>query len=310
MLLKKNECTILSILLNQKKAITAGELAANTGIQKSNLSAYIQNLSQYRLILVSKQGRIKAITAQYGHFVEFSRLRNIFPNLKIEDILVGRMPLLLAFLHRYSKTVYGKKSSFTIKDIDLPPITSSRLLKKLSSLGLVYSISRGHYVLRSGAYAVTWFCTNILSEIYSGMAENDLQGIERMLVSFSSANGPELIFVTTCPNSSEKYWPTAYTVLSDYGVKIISAGRYYYSNIRPEIADVVMHILAIGTDARNIAFAAALMSRNQFVYTSLLSKKNRFTIHTNFINSLINFVETKGKFRPDGFPNWEEVEAV
>jgi hypothetical protein len=312
MKLNKTELKVLAFLLRQREKVTLGQLADNLGIKKSNASVYVKKLEKYRLVTVSKTGRTKQISGSYAHFLGFSRVREKLPHLKLEDILGGKMPYFLAYLDWLVKKLIAERKpvEFRIKDIGLPAITTRRILAKLSSLGIVYSPSKGWYSARKEAGETLTFCSEILTGIYVAEAEGELKGITDIRISFENPEKAECIFITDRKNSPKTYRPTAYTALGGYGIKLISAGRYYYTNIRPEITDVVIHMLAVYNDARSVMYVCALLLKHPFEYRRLFGKENRFGISDGFISDLIGFIETKGRKIPEGFPSWEEVESM
>lgn len=306
---------MLARLIEERRVSTFGELARALGMQKSNITRYIKELEQYRLVSVSKKGRVKEVFAQYGHFTEFVQARENLPHIRLEDVLAGKMLFLLAHLQymKYWRASWRKKQTFRVRDITLSPVTTKRLLVKLRQLGVVHMVSRGNYVVRAEANSLLWFCGNFLTELCAAKAETELKGLEKIYVSFANANEPEVICVTNVPSAPKNYWPTAYSVLHDYGISIISAGKYYYSNHIPAIVDVIIHILALGKDARSVMYGAALMVKNPFDYNVLRNKVKKeycFNISEKFMENLLAFVESRGRLRAKGFPEWGEVLEV
>lgn len=125
-----------------------------------------------------------------------------------------------------------------------------------------------------------------------------------------SARGLEAVYTTENELKSKKYRPTAFSAFDRYGIHLISAGKFYYTNIKPGIADVVIHTLALSRDARNISYVCALMLKNRFKSRRLLRKEQLFGLGKDFINDIIRFMETKGTVTPAGFPSWKDVEGI
>ena len=106
------------------------------------------------------------------------------------------------------------------------------------------------------------------------------------------------------------YWPTAYTPLAQYGIPLISSGKYYYANFKPRITDIIAHLLALDKDARTIMYICVLMIKNPSSHRDLYNKENRFGLSDRFISELIEFIDTQGQNSPPGFPTWVEVETM
>jgi Mn-dependent DtxR family transcriptional regulator len=295
MKLNKKEIEILEFLLWKK--VQAVEAAKALKIKKSNLSAYLKKLKKYRLVSFVVENK-KRIVVPNGR-VSFGMLevKGKFPTLRLVDILPGNTPFLLSFIL--------EKKKFRLKDVDLPPMSAKRILKKLRTIGIVYMPNKGNYELREEAYPVAAFCRELLRRMYIVEAVHELKKITYTKFSFDSAKELEVIFETDRKNDSKKYWPTSYSVFHKYGIRLMLAGKYYYSNKKPKIEDVVIHTLALSRDARSLIYVSAFMVKNKFDYGKLLKKRQHFDIPKGFIEKLIGFVESK-----EGFPSWKEVEEV
>ncbi len=300
MKLTQREAEILDFLL--EKSATAAGISAALEIKKSNLSRYLKKLASYNLVEIKKERRLRVMSLDPFMISGFVSARSNFPFLKLADILVGRSPYLLSFI--------WNKKQLVLSDIDLPPVTSKRLLKKLRSIGLIYMSKRGRYELRKEAYPVAEFCLRILTYFLIRNAYPEIGSPIIFQPSLDSARGLEAVYSTEKESKSKKYWSTAFSAFDRYGIHLISAGKFYYTNIKPGIADVVVHTLALSKDERNISYVSALMLKTSFNPKKLLRKRQLFGLGEDFINDLIKFVEAKGRFRPAGFPSWKEVEGV
>lgn len=312
MKLNKTEAKVLAYVTDNRERISLTKLAERLNIKKSNASRYVKKLESYRLITASKIGRAKEIRGSHHLFLSFSKAREKLPQIRLEDLLTGKMPHFLAYLHWYVRKRLNERKPviFRIKDIDLPAITTKRLLMRLSGLGIAYQPSKGAHSTRKEAYEALRFCAEMLTGIYVAEAEVELKGIVGIRISFENPERAECIFITEKENNPKNYWPTAYTTLDKYGVKLISAGKYYYANVKPEIADIAIHMLALGSDVRSLMYVSALLIKNRFDYRHLTRKENKFGVSDALISALIRFVETRGREAAEGFPSWQEVEAV
>ena len=323
MKLNRAEVRIYSILLDSRRRHTLTQLAKIANMKKSNTSRYVKKLKKFGLLNLSKVGRKLEIYASHTHFLNFSKVKEQLSHLKIEDLLIGKMPHFLAYLHWYVRKQLNQRKSvvFNISDIHLPAITTRRLLNKLSSIGIVYRPSNGCYSTRKEAREAMRFCNDILTEMYFAESEHELKGILRMLISFENPEKAECVFITETKITSKNYWPTAYTPLHEFGVQLISDGKYYYTNIKPKLVDIIIHILALdrssdlvtpisAADARTIMYVAVLLLKNKFEYKKLLKKENKFGISDAFLMALIEFVTSKGTKTYERFPTWSEVEGV
>ncbi|VVC03399.1 Uncharacterised protein [Candidatus Bilamarchaeum dharawalense] len=309
MKLNKSELKILAFLTGTQETFTLGELASKLNIKKSNASSQLKKLEKFHLINSFRSGRVKQIQGSNTLFIAFSKVKETLPHIKLDDLLIGRIPYLLAYFYD-TRSKRTSEFEFKISEIDLPNITSARLLAKLRGLGLIYQKSRGLYSIRKETYEALRFCAQTLTQMSMAEAEAELKGITDIRISFERASMPEGIFTTAIENSPKHYWPTAYTAMAKYGVPLISSGKYYYTNIKPKLGDIIIHLLALDRDARTIQYICVLMIKNSFEYRWLYKKESRFGTSDRFISELLEFIETKGQDSPSGFPSWGEVESM
>jgi DNA-binding IclR family transcriptional regulator len=301
MKLNKREVSILDFLLRGSATITQISFALN--LKKSNLSVYIKKLDAYKLIEIKKQARTQVISIHPLVSSEFisARANHLFLNLT--DILVGYTPFLLSFLKN--------KRTFTLSDLDLPPATCKRLLKKIRSLGLIYMKKRGEYEIKNDSVSIANFCANLLISIQTHtFSKERATTVVATRSSTESAKKIEMIYVIEKQMKSKRYKPTSFSVFDKYGLHLISAGKFYYTNINPNIVDVIIHTLALSKDTRNIAYVCALMLKNAVDPKRILTKKQHFGLDKKFICDIIRFMQTNGQDAPIGFPSWQEVDSV
>ncbi|MFA6530979.1 MAG: hypothetical protein WCT31_04570 [Candidatus Micrarchaeia archaeon] len=299
--LNRRELEVLELVLTKKENLT--NIASALKIKKSNLSRYVKKLENCWLITEWQKGRTKIIKAESPVEFGFSQIKGEFPALKLTDILIGKTPFFLSFLKR--------KEQFRIADLDLPVASAKRVLTKLRNLGILNMPKRGSYGVRKEAGDIIDFTRNTLLRAYAmeGKLKFDASPM-RIMGSFNSCKDIEVVIEVNRGKKAHGYWPTAYSVFHGYGVKLIMAGKFYYTNFEPELEDILIHALVISNDTRSIAYVAALMTKNKIDYKKLLGKKQKFGISEEFLKNLIEFVKTKGKKTFERFPSWEEVEGV
>jgi DNA-binding IclR family transcriptional regulator len=302
MKINKTEAKILDFLSTRRESISSKEAAAALGIKKSNFSHYVKKLVRYGLIQVSKKKRKNFIIVESSFSIAFSSIRGKYPQLKPSDLLVGRIPNLFCFINF--------RNRIRLKDIDLPIATARRLLKKLRAQGMIYMPKKGEYQIRDEARPVCDFCHNVLVLAYTSEAKEELKGLIGFAFSFDSVKGLEAIFITNIENHPKRYWPTSYSVFHRFGLSLIQAGRYYYSNIKPQLPDVIIHTLAFHQDARTIMYLSALTIKNNLDPHRLLEKKQHFDIPDSFLDDFIFYLTSHGRISRPTFPDWNEVKEL
>ena len=299
MKLNKKELEILDTLADGEAGISA--LASSLKMKKSNLSNYLKKLGKYGLVETSRIGKSKRVSINPEARFGFSALRGDFPTIKLSEILPGKIPFILAHLK--------SRGESRLKNLDLAPATAKRLLGKLRRIGLVFMPKKGVYHLRPEAEIVSDFCRAMLMRLLSREAEGELGLIERGLYSFDSSNHAETVFVTKRQSEPKHYCPTAYSIFAAHGVQIIQAGKYYYSSIKPDLGDAIIHTLALSRDARSISYAALLAMKNNYNPRLLLKKKQAFGLDRAYISEFVEFVRTRGE-KPFQGVSLEEIKAM
>ncbi|MBU0586297.1 hypothetical protein KJ780_02195, partial [Candidatus Micrarchaeota archaeon] len=231
----------------------------------------------------------------------FSQTKGAFPTIRTEDILSGKTPFVLAFLK--------DKAEFRIIDMDLPKPSAKRILKKLRSIGLVSMPKKGIYQFRDESRIVSDFCRNTIAKLLVLEAEKELGQIQRTICSFDSAESAEAVFIAEKLVQPKNYWLTAYSAFAQYGIRLMQAGRYYYSNIKPSISDIIVHTLAVSKDARSICYAALLAFKSKDAVSLLQRKKQTFGLGKEYIYNFAEFIRTKGRAPFEGV-SFKEIEEM
>lgn len=321
MKLNRREAEIMDFLLQGESGM--GKAADALKMKKSNLANYAKKLLFYGLISARSEGRRKMLALDGATARAFLALRQDFPSLSMADILIGMAPFLLSFIM--------ERSNLRVEEMDLPPATAKRLLSRLRSTGILFMEKRGVYRLREQAEKVAGFCMETLVKMDFAEAEAGLGKVQYALHSFGSAKELGAVFVTgrecqmkksekdffsicnepkRITNTIKKYWPTAYSAAHIYGLQLLQAGKFYYSNSKPDIGDIALHILALSKDARGVLYASALLVKNKYAPLRLLKKRQAFGLERRYLEAFARFIKSKGKEMPDGFPGYAEVEAV
>jgi len=284
-----------------EKDLTAKQLALALGARASNVAKYKKKLEGYGLVRVSK-GRNSPLSVEAGFKLSFSEVKASFPALKPSDVLSKNTPLLLVFAKG--------REFFTVDETGLATSTCLRLLPKLRRLGIISMPTRGKYRLREEAKPIADFARGVLAQATVAEACKELEKIERAVYSFDSCKKVGAIFVTAQDARPMHYWPTALSAAGKYGVQLVSAGNFYYSNEKPDLGDVIIHTLAVCKGERGIIYAAALALKNNYDSSLLSKKKQTFGLGKNYLQDFALFLTTRGKSGFEGFDSIAEAEEI
>jgi len=302
MRLSRRETEILDYLVKRKDSVNG--IAQALGMKQPNATKCINKLTRYGLVFAVKDGRKKEISLASAAWFGLSTIRSEFPDLRLVDIFIGFVPFLLAFL----KT----RQEFQLNDLDIPTATAKRMLHKLRHLGIISMPKKGTYHLRSQAEIVADFCRNVLMQMHSAQAKNELGNVDHGIYSFDSAKDIEAIFVTYKETSYKGYWPTFYSVAHEYDMQLLSSGKFYYARKekKPDLGEIIIHTLALQKNTRGIIYASYLALKNKYNVKALLRKKQTYGLGKDYIDGFVKFIESEGEVPFGGLKSLDEVRSV
>ena len=318
MKLTNREAQVLDCLVEKKANLK--EIAKALKMKAPNLTRLVKRLVRFGLISIAKVGRSKEVSLDSSAWFGLSTIKSDFPQLKLSDIFAGYTPFLLTFIKA--------RESFTLKDLDLPPATSKRILARLRRLGIVSMPKKGVYRIRGEAEHVAGFCRNVFMMAHSAEARGEIEFLDHGIYSFDSAKCFAAVFIAyrqartksadgLCPQwnrnsttSPKHYWPTAFSVAHEYGLQLLPSGRYYYSNTKPDLGDVIIHTLAVEKNIHGIIYASYLALKNNCKVRFLLNKKQTFGLGKDYIGGFVEFIESKGKKPFAGLTGFDELRSL
>lgn len=300
MRLTKREAQVLDYVSGDNASFK--EVGNALGVRAPNLSRYMHRLARFGFVYVENDGRSKVVSLDPAILVIFYPLKGGFPQLKLSEVLAGDTPFFLTFIR--------EKESFRLRDLDLPPATSKRILARLRHLGLVSMPKKGVYRLRDEARAVADFCKNALMLAHLNEAREEIRSLTGGIFSFDSAREFSAVFTTYREASPEHYWPTALSVAHEYGLQLLPSGRFFYSNVKPDLGDVIVHTLAIEKNARGVIYAAYLALKNGYDMKLLLKKRQTFGLGREYIKGFAEFIESRGGKPFAGLTGLDELRSL
>ncbi len=296
----RREAQVLDALLERPHGVSG--LADAMGIKKSNLSRYLKKLEYCGAVVFRKKGTAKEFSIAPGIRARYSEVRRLFPTLRLGDVLAGYRPSALAFL--------GGKQVFRLADLGLPSASAKRLLSVFRRMGLVWMPKKGEYWLRAEARAVSGFCRDFLVFAYFERGRRDLGALDVVVLGLESARGPDVLFMSRRKVAVPGYWLTGLSAAGVYGLPLVLANRWYYCNFKPSLGDVVLGILSMLADSRNVAYAAALVVKNRLDPHLLLESKRRYSLTPELIRGFVDFVESRGRIPFAGLDSFDEVSRL
>lgn len=300
MKLTRREAEVLDAVAAENT--TPKQIALALGVKRTNLSKYVRKLKRFGLITIGKNGRAQKLELDKSLGLGLAAIRADFPQLRLQDMLAGYAPFLLAFIQN--------KETFGVSDIDLPVPTAKRILAKLRNLGLVSMPKKGAYRLRDQAGEAAGFCRNMLKLMHLAEAKEEIGFLDYGIYSFDSAREVGAIFVARQEAEPKHYWPTFLGVAHEYGLQLLPAGRFYYASKRPDIGDVIIHTLAAQKNIRGIIYASAIALKTKYNVRKLIGKRQTFGLGREYIEGFAEFIESGGKKPFGGLDSFDELRSV
>lgn len=300
MKLSRREAQVLDAIAAEN--LTLNQIAKALGMKKPNLSKYAKKLKRLGLITIEKRGRNHELGLDKSAWFGLSTIRADFPKLKLAEIFTGYTPFFLTFIKN--------KDSFRVSDVDLPVPTTKRILARLRNLGIVSMPRKGEYRIRAEAEVVAGFCRNTLMLMHTAEAKNEIEFVDHGTYSFDSAKGFGAVFTAFREAHPAHYWPTSFTVAHEYGLQLLPAGRFYYSNNKPDIGDVIIHTLAVQKNIHGIIYASFLAIKSKYDVRKLLKKRQTFNLGRDYIRGFVEFILSRGKKPFGGLDSFDELRSV
>jgi hypothetical protein len=166
---------------------------------------------------------------------------------------------------------------------------------------------KGVYIIRKEMESLAQFSYDILYWIHLFQSRARFQEIQSFFV---SQDPREWGILLSTPNLSKDYFSTSYDLFSKYGIQLILTNIHYYCSNKPKIEDVVIHTLTVSPDVRGIAYTCGLIIKNRVSFKKLKRVRYKFRVTDSFLDSLEEFIKSKGKITSESFPSWSEVEAI
>lgn len=300
MRISRREAEILEFVAGRQTSLK--EVARALGLKGPNATGYVKKLEWFGLLSSVRTKRKRIISLDSGVSFRWQGVKATFPQLRMDEVFMGFIPFLLSFAK--------DRKAFRLRDLDLSVATAKRVLARLRNLGLISMPKKGVYQLRREAKVVAIFCRNTLMQAYSTGAKHELGQLDHAIFSFDSARELAAVFVTMKDTKTEGYWPTFYSVAHEYGLRLLPAGKHYYTNAKPNLGDVIIHTLALEKGTRGAMYASVLALKNKYYVYRLLAKRQTFGLGRKYIKEFVEFILSKGRKPFDGLVSFEELGAV
>jgi predicted transcriptional regulator len=298
----KKEIRILKVLVSGHHSLFL--IRKELSIKPSYLSKNLKQLCKKGIIRFQKKKHIpkRFKNWKYVYFDKFKHatllheLLLMYKHIKWEDVLSGLGIEIL----------FHVLDNFKISFENFSKITFWRYSKEFMALGLLNFDERG-YSLNSRFSLLKDF----LREYQKYILNKLVRSISKEGTILWQKGFDCLIRLPKNSRVTEpRFLKTATSRLGDFGVPIFSNfDIYYYSNKKKTIhkEDVLLHTLLIERDnVRYVTYALLLLKKNGEIDKKYLLKESQKFELLQQINSMLEFLETKGEKHDYPLPTWNE----
>ena len=302
MKLTRNEIRILKEI-TKGSGEGIGDIASSLNISHASISRTLWSLKKKGLIETEKRGVSKHVFfSETKHSTLLKTLLTEFAHVKFEDFLSDSSLEILYFLF---------KSPLSRKEIVLRTGLSQKTLqtklKTLREYGIVFS-ERGFYRLNERFDLVKDFLLEFRRYLNLKVAQEFVKDATILW-----QEDEEFLIKTPEPKESKNFFLTSITTFHKYGVQLFLPEYYFYFYTKRKkklnVEDVILHALLLDpTDTRVIMSVLLLLKKQKVNVDYLIKESDKYQLSTT-VRNLVNYINTKGKGKPELFPTWKEYEV-
>ena len=302
MKLTKNEIRILKEI-TKESGKGVGDIAGSLNISHASLSRILKSLKKKGLIETEKRGASKYVFfSETKHSTLLKTLLTELAHVKFEDFLSDSSLKILYFL---SKSPLSRKE--IVLRTGLSQKTVQTKLKSLREFGVVFS-ERGFYRLNERFGLLKDF----LSEFRRYLNLKTAQEFAKDATILWQED-EEFLIKTSKPRESKNFFLTSITAFHKYGIQLFLPEYYYYFYTKRKkklnVEDVILHALLLDpTDTKVIMAVLLLLKKQKVNVNHLIKESDKYQLSTT-VRHLINYLNTKGKAKPEHFPTWKEYQT-
>jgi len=297
-----NEIRILKEVAKGSSKVI-GDIASSLNISHASFSRTLRLLKKKGLMETEKRGVSKRVFfSETKHSTLLKTLLTELEHVKFEDFLSGSSLEILYFL---SKSPLSRKE--IVLSTGLSQKTVQTKLKTLREFGIVFS-ERGFYRLNERFDLLKDFLLEFRRYLNLKIAQEFAKDATILW-----QEDAEFLIKTSEPKESKNFFLTSITAFHKYGVQLFLPEYYYYFYTKRKkklnVEDVILHALLLDpTDTKVIMSVLLLLKKQKVNSDYLIKESDKYKLSTT-VGNLINYIDTKGKAKPEHFPTWKECEA-
>ena len=276
------------------------DISISLDISHQSLSRTLKSLKKKGLIETEKGGISKYLYfSETKHSTLFKTLLLEFTHIKFENFLSGS-----SFEILYNLSIIPMSRSYLALSTGLSEKTIQTKLKNLREFGIVFSES-GLYRLNERFFVLRDFLLEFRRYLNLKTAQEFTKDAIILWQEYD-----EFLIKTSELKESKNFFLTSITVFHRYGIQLFLPEYYYYfySERRNKLKkeDVILHALLLDPIDTRIIMSVLLLWKKQKVDVDYMVKEsNKYKLSLT-VDDLIKYRQTRGKFKPNHFPTWNE----
>jgi len=300
MKLTTSELRALVLLAKKEKARVAA-MARQLGAPESNTSRVLALLKEKGFTSAEKTGLSKALSlSNTRHAALLRKLILGFEHIRFDQLLSGAsLEVLSTICCLRLKNRKEMRQNSLVSEVSV-----ARSLENLKRLGIVqkkdslYSLSLRFSTL-----------SEFVIEFRHYLNDKTALNFAKDAVMLWECNH-EFIIETEKSKEEDGFRMTGLSVFNKYGISLIIQKSYYFHSPfknKLRLEDVILHSILVPSTHRNILATLLVWKKNQKRVDKeyMQQEATRYGIANN-VNDIIDYFESKGGKRKEGFPTWNE----
>lgn len=298
-MLKKLEIKLLRELRGEK---SIKEIAESISRSVSYTSEIISGLEDKNLINKKRQGKKKLVSPTNSRVVELiQKLGQTHPHMNLGELLSRKSLSVIYYLDQWTSVTKVAERTKNYR------ATVNRIINRLLKHGVIQKEGR-KYKLNDEF--------EILNELSKGyIHQKHISQVSRHTKDFSlfweSLN--EFLVQSGEEIKGKNFHPTGPELFEKYGLPLFTRNRryYFYSKDLTEVppSDLICHTLLIDQGSRAQKYCLLLYKKESFDSTSLKKKAKKYGV-LDLVESIVIYIQTKGKKKKSKQPEWSEFKKT
>lgn len=279
------------------------DISISLDIFQQSLSRTLKSLMKKGFIETEKGGISKYLFfSETKHSTLFKTLLIEFTHVKFENFLSGSS---LEILYHLSNSSLSR--SEIVFRTGLSEKTIQTKLKNLREFGIVFS-EKGFYRLNERFDLLRDFLLEFRRYLNLKIAQ---EFAKDAIILWQEDD--EFLMKTSERKELKNFFLTSITAFHRYGVQLFIPEYYYYfyseRRKKLKLEDVILHALLLDPNDTRVIMSVLLLWKKNKVNVNYITKESNNYQLSIAVDDLIKYRQTRGKFKPDYFPTWNEYEV-